>query len=253
MSVWLKRWVWLVWMRSGVRNRATPRTQSALLEAMSDRQVSVDGQTRPLGSPFFVLATQNPFEFEGTFPLPESQMDRFLMRLHLGYPDLEQEITVLREQRVFGSMDEIGPVTTGEEMNSAIANESRRGSACRISTTALSMIRSKPDRLAGARQLSDKGHYHIFSPRVQRQVGDWLVLVVAGIDDDLHLAVAVLRRHRQPLRLDRSLCPVDDLLPELRVHLRPGPVAIPAAQFELATASLRPDWQIVRSQSVFRC
>src|SRR5882672_2048536 len=68
-------------------NRATPRTQSALLEAMSDHQVSVDGQTHRLGPPFLVLATQNPFEFEGTYPLPESQLDRFMMRLRIGYPD----------------------------------------------------------------------------------------------------------------------------------------------------------------------
>src|SRR5438105_2532813 len=67
-------------------NRATPRTQSALLEAMNDRQVTVDGTTRPLGPPFLVLATQNPFEFEGTYPLPESQLDRFLVRTRIGYP-----------------------------------------------------------------------------------------------------------------------------------------------------------------------
>ena len=76
-------------------NRATPRTQSALLEAMSEHQVSIDGQTRPLGPPFFVLATQNPFEFEGTYPLPESQLDRFLIRLRIGYPDRAAEKAVL--------------------------------------------------------------------------------------------------------------------------------------------------------------
>ena len=68
-------------------NRATPRTQSALLEAMEERQVTVDGETRPLPRPFCVLATQNPIELEGTFPLPEAQLDRFLLRLRLGYPD----------------------------------------------------------------------------------------------------------------------------------------------------------------------
>ncbi|NIN74491.1 MAG: AAA domain-containing protein, partial [Xanthomonadales bacterium] len=67
-------------------NRATPRTQAALLEAMQERQVTVDGVTRPLSPPFLVLATQNPIEYEGTFPLPEAQLDRFLMRLSLGYP-----------------------------------------------------------------------------------------------------------------------------------------------------------------------
>ena len=68
-------------------NRATPRTQSALLEAMSERQVTIDGTTRPLGPPFLVLATQNPYEFEGTYPLPESQLDRFMMRVKIGYPN----------------------------------------------------------------------------------------------------------------------------------------------------------------------
>src|SRR5262245_22604111 len=80
-------------------NRATPRTQSALLEAMSERQVSIDGQTRPLGPPFLVIATQNPFEFEGTYPLPESQLDRFLMRLHVGYPDRAAERDILMQHR----------------------------------------------------------------------------------------------------------------------------------------------------------
>src|SRR5688572_30105108 len=70
-------------------NRATPRTQSALLEAMSERQVTVDADTHPLGPPFLVIATQNPHEFEGTFPLPESQLDRFLLRVKVGYPDRE--------------------------------------------------------------------------------------------------------------------------------------------------------------------
>jgi MoxR-like ATPase len=72
-------------------NRATPRTQSALLEAMGEGQVTVDGVTYPLTKPFMVLATQNPIEFEGTFPLPEAQMDRFLLRLHIGYPDVADE------------------------------------------------------------------------------------------------------------------------------------------------------------------
>lgn len=76
-------------------NRASPRTQSALLEAMEERQVSIEGETRPLPQPFFVIATQNPIEQGGTFPLPESQLDRFLMRLHLGYPDPRAERELL--------------------------------------------------------------------------------------------------------------------------------------------------------------
>jgi MoxR-like ATPase len=81
-------------------NRATPRTQSALLEAMSERQVTVDGQTRPLGSPFLVLATQNPYEFEGTYALPESQLDRFLLRVKVGYPAREAERAILTQHRM---------------------------------------------------------------------------------------------------------------------------------------------------------
>ena len=78
-------------------NRTTPRTQSALLEAMSDRQVSVEGKTYPLDPPFIVLATQNPYEFEGTYVLPESQLDRFMIRLQMGYPIRSEERRVLVE------------------------------------------------------------------------------------------------------------------------------------------------------------
>ena len=81
-------------------NRATPRTQSALLEAMSDQQVSIDGTTRKLGPPFMVLATQNPYEFEGTYPLPESQLDRFMLRIRIGYPERDQELAVLLQHRL---------------------------------------------------------------------------------------------------------------------------------------------------------
>jgi MoxR-like ATPase len=97
-------------------NRATPRTQSALLEAMSERQVSIDGKTRPLEPPFFVLATQNPYEFEGTFPLPESQLDRFLMRLRLGYPDREAEKAILTGHRAGEPVEFLKPVLTADEV-----------------------------------------------------------------------------------------------------------------------------------------
>jgi len=80
-------------------NRATPKTQSALLEAMEERQVTVDGKTYPLEPPFMVLATQNPIEYEGTFPLPEAQLDRFMLRIQLGYPDKAQEIEILERQQ----------------------------------------------------------------------------------------------------------------------------------------------------------
>src|SRR5712691_935213 len=97
-------------------NRATPRTQSALLEAMQERQVTVDGITHPVGAPFVVLATQNPIEFEGTFPLPEAQLDRFLMRLSLGYPEPDDEIQVVRNLRKRHPIEAIGPVANGDEL-----------------------------------------------------------------------------------------------------------------------------------------
>jgi MoxR-like ATPase len=97
-------------------NRTTPRTQSALLEAMNDRQVSVDGKTRPLEPPFIVLATQNPYEFEGTYPLPESQLDRFLMRLRIGYPDRVAEKEVLIRHREGEPVNQLRPVLDAAEV-----------------------------------------------------------------------------------------------------------------------------------------
>jgi MoxR-like ATPase len=97
-------------------NRATPRTQAALLEAMQERQVTVDGDTHRLGAPFLVLATQNPIEFEGTFPLPEAQLDRFLLRLSLGYPAPEAELEVIRSQRKQHPIETLQPVATGDEL-----------------------------------------------------------------------------------------------------------------------------------------
>ncbi|PCJ18827.1 MAG: AAA family ATPase [Gammaproteobacteria bacterium] len=97
-------------------NRATPKTQSALLEAMEEHQVTVDGKTRPLPNPFFVIATQNPMTQMGTFPLPESQLDRFLMRINIGYPDptAERELLLGRDRR--SMLDDLEPVVTLEQL-----------------------------------------------------------------------------------------------------------------------------------------
>jgi MoxR-like ATPase len=97
-------------------NRATPRTQSALLEAMGERQITVDGVTYPLGRPFVVLATQNPIEFEGVFPLPEAQLDRFLIRLSVGYPDAEEEHRILRRLQREHPIESLGQVAEGERL-----------------------------------------------------------------------------------------------------------------------------------------
>ncbi len=97
-------------------NRTTPRTQSALLEAMNEASISLDGVTHPLPAPFTVLATQNPYEFEGTYPLPESQLDRFLMRLSVGYPGTEDELRMLEDQREGHPLDRVTPVLGCEDV-----------------------------------------------------------------------------------------------------------------------------------------
>ena len=97
-------------------NRATPRTQSALLEAMEERQVTLDGVTMPLPSPFLVLATQNPIELEGTFPLPEAQLDRFLMRVRVGYPDEADEDDILLRFEAENPLDALEPVVSADEL-----------------------------------------------------------------------------------------------------------------------------------------
>ena len=97
-------------------NRASPKTQSALLEAMEERQVTADGVTRPLGKPFLVIATQNPVEQEGTYRLPESQLDRFLMRLSLGYPDRAAELAILEPGSGSSALDDLSPVVTADDI-----------------------------------------------------------------------------------------------------------------------------------------
>ena len=101
-------------------NRATPKTQAALLEAMEERQVTVDGVTHRLQQPFMVLATQNPIEYEGTFPLPEAQLDRFLLRVRMGYPNPTEEMKVLSEQRLRHPIDSLQPIVKVDELLEAI-------------------------------------------------------------------------------------------------------------------------------------
>ena len=97
-------------------NRATPKTQSALLEAMEERQVTVDGVSHKLPQPFMVMATQNPIEYEGTFPLPEAQLDRFMMRIHLGYPSATDEVLIMDAQQHRHPIDTLDVVTSAEEL-----------------------------------------------------------------------------------------------------------------------------------------
>ena len=97
-------------------NRTTPKTQSALLEAMAERHVTAEGVTHPLPAPFIVVATQNPIEHHGTYPLPESQLDRFMLRLRIGYPAIDEERQILRDREYSDPLDDLRPVMTAEEI-----------------------------------------------------------------------------------------------------------------------------------------
>ena len=100
-------------------NRATPRTQSALLECMEELQTTIDGETYPMDRPFFVIATQNPTETQGTYPLPEAQLDRFMIRLTLGYPSRNEEVEIISAGKAFGALEELSSVCTAQEITEA--------------------------------------------------------------------------------------------------------------------------------------
>jgi MoxR-like ATPase len=134
-------------------NRATPRTQAALLEAMQERQVTVDGVTRPLPVPFLVLATQNPIEFEGTFILPEAQLDRFLLRLSLGYPAVEDEAQILINLRKEHPIESIAQVVDGTELvdlRDAVTDVHVDDSLLQYVLSIVNATRSHPDVALGA-------------------------------------------------------------------------------------------------------
>jgi len=130
-------------------NRATPRTQSSLLEAMQERQATVDGETRPLPAPFLVMATQNPIEMEGTFPLPEAQLDRFMLRLRLGYPTPEEESDILLRFERDSDPPEIDAVTDAAELSNMqeLANQVLVDDAVRMYIVAITQASRKHQSL----------------------------------------------------------------------------------------------------------
>jgi MoxR-like ATPase len=137
-------------------NRTIPRTQSSLLESMEERQVTVDGQTYPLPKPFFVIATQNPIELEGTFPLPEAQLDRFLLRIHLGYPEGDEEMTIMERFQKDDPLLALEPAAKPEQI--VQLQEARRD--IRVSTPVRRYISS----IAGATRSHEKVRFGA-SPR----------------------------------------------------------------------------------------
>src|SRR5207247_10597795 len=136
-------------------NRASPKTQSALLECMEERQVTIDAETHTLGTPFMVIATQNPIEHEGTYPLPEAQLDRFMMRLSIGYPSAESEASILSTHGVASTLEDIEAVTDAQGISEMIemAREVHVAQAIlRYIVTLAEATRRHPDLYLGPRQ-----------------------------------------------------------------------------------------------------
>jgi MoxR-like ATPase len=171
-------------------NRATPRTQSALLEAMSDRQATVDGVSRPLGPPFIVMATQNPYEFEGTYPLPESQLDRFLLRLRIGYPDREAEREILIRHRDGEPVDHLQSVLHRDDvlrLQLAVRQVRVENSLSDYILDLLAATRSHPDVYLGGSPRAALSLYRAAQASALIDARDYVVP-----DDIKHLAGPVL-------------------------------------------------------------
>ena len=140
-------------------NRASPKTQSALLECMQEAQATIDGTTYPLPRPFLVVATQNPVEMEGTYPLPEAQRDRFMARLTVGYPSVESELEMLDRQETSDPLDALRPVTTREQVTQLIATARRLYAAPGIKQYVVDLVdatRERPE--AAPRRLAPRRH-----------------------------------------------------------------------------------------------
>jgi len=182
-------------------NRASPKTQSALLEAMEERQVSINGVTRPLPNPFIVIATQNPVEHDGTYKLPESQLDRFLIRMEIGYPSRQAELDILEPKTGAELVDQLSPVVTTRDIQDMIA-----------AATQVSMVEPLKNYLVDIAHISRK-HPQValgLSPRAMIQLARAVRALAAARgrdystpDDVKELAVPVLA-HRLVLRNNNS-------------------------------------------------
>ena len=183
-------------------NRATPRAQSALLEAMQEGQVTIDGVTRALPTPFLTLATQNPIEFEGTFPLPEAQLDRFLIRIPLGYPDEADELRVLRNLRKSHPIERIAQVVDGATLGSlheAITDVHVDESLERYLLTIVRATRTHPDLAAGASPRGSLALYKTSQAFAALRGRDYVT------PDDIKILVPLTLGHRLILRPESQL------------------------------------------------
>ena len=201
-------------------NRATPKTQSALLESMEEHQITVDGVTHPLHAPFIVLATQNPIEYEGTFPLPEAQLDRFLMRINLGYPSVEEELEIISEQEMAHPITVLESVTTPsgilemqEAVNSIYVDSLIREYIVKLTES----TRSHPEVYLGASPRASLGLFKTARALALIRERDYV------IPDDVKFLAPTVLSHRIILapsaRMQgiRSMDVVDNLLSELAI------------------------------------
>jgi MoxR-like ATPase len=184
-------------------NRATPRTQSALLEAMQERQVSVDGETRPIPSPFLVLATQNPIELEGTFALPEAQLDRFLVRIALGYPAENDERTIARRYRAAAEpLESVEPVLDPASLptlRGAVRNVTISDEVEAYLVRLVRATRDHPDLQLGASPRASVALYRA------AQASAYLAGRDFALPDDVAELVVPVLTHRLVLDVDREL------------------------------------------------
>jgi MoxR-like ATPase len=174
-------------------NRATPKTQSALLEAMEERQVTVDGVTHILPSPFMVMGTQNPIEYEGTFPLPEAQLDRFMLRIHLGYPALDDEVKILSDQQFQHPINTLKPVVTQEElqkMQEAVRRVYVSPAVKRYIVELTRSTRDNPDVYLGASPRGSLGLFRTGQVRAAIQGRDYV------LPDDVKALAEFVLAHR---------------------------------------------------------
>jgi MoxR-like ATPase len=187
-------------------NRATPKTQSALLECMEERQATIDGVTYPMPSPFLVIATQNPIEYEGTFALPEAQLDRFMLRLRLGYPKAMEEIVILDEQKRQHPITDIGQVVGLDElrlMQSAVKEVYVDQAVAEYIVRLATATREHPDVYLGASPRGSINQYRASQALAALEGRDYVIP-----DDVKQLAVAVLA-HRLIVKSQASLREID--------------------------------------------
>ena len=201
-------------------NRASPKTQSALLEAMEERQVTSDGVTRPLPLPFMVIATQNPLEHEGTYPLPEAQLDRFMMRVMIGYPSREKELEILDTHGIRSTFFDLEPVTEVAEVTQMIEVARRITVSPPVKNYIIDLVggtRRHPDVMLGASPRSALFLQRLSRARAASQGRDYVM------PDDVKALVMPVLEHRIALRPEAHMrggtvsAVLDEVLARLRV------------------------------------